>query len=130
MISRRAVGVDCPYSRDVGTHSKETDMIKRFNPFTPWTLGMQIAKIGIEAQAVIALRMAGMMGLWDTHPSEVHRMVAEKQRAAVASVGAASRAVMAGKSPEAVLSAGLKPIGRRTASNARRLARLGPKTGA
>ncbi|WP_415182020.1 antifreeze protein [Phaeovulum sp.] len=100
-----------------------------FDPFAPFALCMDIAKIGMEAQSVVTYRLAGLMGLWDTPPSEVNRMFAEKQRAMVWSVGAAQRAVFAGKSPEAVMRAGLKPIGKRTAANARRLARLGPKNG-
>ncbi|WP_441869269.1 hypothetical protein [Phaeovulum sp. W22_SRMD_FR3] len=98
-----------------------------FNPFDAWKLGFEMTRMGVEAQAVIAMRMAGMMGLWATNPAENNRMVREKQVAAAASMMAVGRAAMAGESATNVMRAGLKPIGRKTASNARRLARLGPQ---
>jgi hypothetical protein len=94
--------------------------------FAPWYLGIEMMQMAAEAQAVIAMRTAGMMGLWATNPAEMDRMVAEKTAAAAASMKAVQRATMAGKSPTDVMRAGLKPIGRKTAANAKRLGNLGP----
>ncbi|WP_376871112.1 antifreeze protein [Albirhodobacter sp. R86504] len=94
--------------------------------FAPWYLGVEMVQMAAEAQAVIAMRTAGMMGFWATKPSEMDRMVAEKTTAAMDSMQAAQRAALAGKSPADVMRAGLKPIGRKTAANAKRLGNLGP----
>lgn len=104
-------------------------MSRQTFPLDLWLLGLETARLAVEAQAVIAMRMAGMMGLWAVRPAEFPRMLAEKQRAAAAAGGAAGRAALAGKRPAAVLRAGLKPIGRRVTANSRRLARLGPALG-
>ena len=96
------------------------------NAFTPFFLGLDMLRLGLEAQAVIAMRTAGMMGLWATRPQELSRMVREKPEAAAAAWIAATRAAMGGAGPEAVFRAALAPVKRRTGSNARRLARLGP----
>lgn len=89
----------------------------------PVALMTEMARIGWESQMVIAMRMAGLVGLWPTGQGESHRMVAEKQSAAQASMRAAIRAAAKGATPDQVMSAALKPIGRRTHSNARRLSR-------
>lgn len=94
--------------------------------FSPWYLGVEMMQMASEAQAVIAMRTAGVMGFWATHPSEVDRMVTEKTTAATDSMMAAQRAALAGKSPAEVMRAGLAPIGRKTAANAKRLGNLGP----
>jgi hypothetical protein len=94
--------------------------------FAPWYLGVELVQMATEAQAVIAMRTAGMMGFWATNPSEMDRMVAEKTTAAAASMKAVQRAAMAGESPADVMRAGLAPIGRKTAANAKRLGNLGP----
>ena len=98
-----------------------------YDPLAQWRLSFELAQIGLAAQTVVALRMAGMMGLWQTHPSEVSRMFAEKPRVAAQSIAAATRAAMSGKDADKVMRAGLTPIRRRTSSNARRLTKLGPK---
>lgn len=96
------------------------------NVFAPWYLGVEMMQMAAEAQAVIAMRTAGMMGLWATKPSEMDRMVAEKTAAITDAMQAAQRAALAGESPADVMRAGLKPIGRKTAANAKRLGKLGP----
>ncbi len=103
-------------------------MTQRQNYLTPFLLGMDMWRIGMEAQAVIALRTAGMMGLWATRPAEMTRMVHEKPTAALDAWFAAGRAFMGGAAPQAVMRAGLKPIGKKTGANMRRLGRLGPRS--
>ncbi|MCB1399587.1 MAG: antifreeze protein [Rhodobacteraceae bacterium] len=100
-----------------------------FDPFAQWRLSMELTRIGIASQTVIALRLAGMMGLWATQPSEVSRMIAEKPRVAAQSVAAATRAALAGEDAHKVMHAGLAPIRRRATANAARLTKLGPAGG-
>jgi hypothetical protein len=80
----------------------------------------------VEAQMVIGMRMLGMMGLWPVTPSETARMSSEKLVAVQKADLAATRAALAGKGLIGVADAALKPIRRRTTSNAKRLARRGP----
>lgn len=97
-----------------------------FDLAAPFTLAMQAAQIGMEAQAVIALRMAGFAGLWQLPPEEATRMVVEKAEAAVDAFSAVTQAAFEGAAPETVLAAGMSEIGRRTAGNLERLSRLAP----
>ncbi len=82
-----------------------------------------------QAQMVMAMRMMGMAGAWNVTAAENKRMVDEKTAAAVESGAAMARAMLSGKGPVAVASAGLTPIARRTGANAKRLAKRGPKVG-
>ncbi|MEZ5725851.1 MAG: antibiotic ABC transporter [Paracoccaceae bacterium] len=86
-------------------------------------LWAQVAQIAIESQMVIGLRMAGMMGLLPQHHNEPHRMVQEKLDAAQESGKAMFRAVTRGAPAEKVMAAALRPYGRRTRANARRLSK-------
>jgi hypothetical protein len=74
-----------------------------------------------EAQAVIAMRLAGMAGLWPVAPQEGLLMLAEKvaagQDATMAALGAGLRGASA---PEVALAA-MQPYRQRTQANARRL---------
>jgi len=102
-------------------------MAQRYNTLAPFHAGMDFWRIALEAQTVIAFRMAGMMGLWATRPQEMTRMIDEKPAAILDAWCAASAAFMAGAAPAGVMRAGMKPIGLKTAANARRLRRLGPR---
>ncbi|WP_411838797.1 antibiotic ABC transporter [Paracoccus sp. ME4] len=84
-------------------------------------LASQFARMAIEANMVIGMRMAGMMGLMVQSPGEPFRMIAEKQAALSESMIAMASAGMRGHSAERMLSAGLRPYGRRTRANSRRL---------
>lgn len=100
-----------------------------FDPLTPISIALQATRIGIEAQTVIAMRLAGMAGLWDTPPSEVTRMVVEKAEAAIEALEASAWAALEGKAPDAVLAAGMTEIGRYTSRNLTRLSSMGPAKG-
>jgi hypothetical protein len=96
--------------------------------FTGWNamslqVWRQMVRMGIESQVVIGMRMAGMMGLMAQAPGEPFRMVAEKQAAASEAAFAMARAAGRGASADRVLSAGLRPYGKRTKANSRRLTR-------
>ncbi|MTD98699.1 antibiotic ABC transporter [Paracoccus sp. YIM 132242] len=92
------------------------------NPVRLWT---QFARIAIESQMVIGLRTAGMMGIMAQAPGEPFVMVAEKQAAATESLFAMARAASRGHSAERVMAAALRPYGKRTRANSRRLGRVG-----
>jgi hypothetical protein len=79
----------------------------------------------VETQMVMAYRVMGMAGLWAVAPGENQRMVAEKGPAFAAAALAASRAAMAGRRPDQIMNAWVRPLRRKTRSNARRLGRLG-----
>ncbi len=96
------------------------------NPFSFWASAVQMGWIAMEAQAVIAMRLWGMAGLWAVAPSENRRMVSEKAAAFTRAGGDAALAVMTGKAPAEVVAASLRPIRRTTRSNVRRLSRRGP----
>lgn len=79
-----------------------------------------------EAQVVIGMRSLGMMGLWPVADTEDARMVSEKLAAVTQSVKAAGAAAVAGKRPDEVAMAALKPLGRKTRANAKRLSKRKP----
>ncbi len=93
-------------------------------PKNPARLWAQFARMSIEAQMVIGLRTAGMMGIMAQAPGEPFRMVAEKQAAATESLFAIAQAAGRGHSAERVMAAGLRPYGKRTRANSRRLGRV------
>lgn len=88
---------------------------------TQWTLMM------IEAQRVIAMRLAGMSGTWNVSAKEDSRMVTEKHQAAVAAGQAMIQTAARGASPAVVALAGLKPVRAKTRANNSRLTKSGPK---
>ena len=90
------------------------------NPVRVWA---QVTRLAIESQMVIGLRVAGMMGFIDQSPGEPFRMVAEKQAAMTESFYAIARTAGRGDSADRVISAGLRPYGKRTRANSRRLVR-------
>jgi len=90
-------------------------------PFDFFRPAMEAGMLLIEAQQVIALRMAGMAGVWRMRPDEPQRMVEEKTAAGQASMVAAMKAGLSGKSPADVAMAAMKPVRRQTKANAARL---------
>ena len=99
-----------------------------FSPITPFDalrLGYQMSMLTLESQSVVAMRLWGMAGLWNVAPTENTRMVAEKSTAMIASGMAAQRAIASGASATETALAAIKPLRRRTGSNARRLSRRG-----
>ncbi|WP_410216875.1 antibiotic ABC transporter [Paracoccus sp. (in: a-proteobacteria)] len=96
-------------------------MMPMFLPAPQMRLVSQFSRMAIEAQMVIGLRMAGMMGLMAQAPGEPFLMVAEKQAAASEAMFAMAKAGMKGASPERMMAVGLRPYGKRTRANSRRL---------
>lgn len=91
----------------------------------PFALWRQMNQIAWNSQMVIALRVAGMMGVLKQDAAEPQRMVQEKADAAGESMRAALRAAASGKRADHVMAAALRPYRRRASANARRLTRRG-----
>ena len=98
-------------------------------PFAPpspaqmMRLGLRSSVMMAEAQAVIAMRMFGMMGMWPVSPGENARMISEKLAAVQEAQMAVMKAAMKGASPTTMAEAALRPVRKRTKANAERLAR-------
>ena len=92
-------------------------------PLQLWTLGLKTGVMLAEAQTVILLRVWGAAGLWPVSRSESTRMVSEKWPAFLRAYGAAGAAAMQGHAPHRIAEAALRPIGRKTRANSRRLVR-------
>jgi len=99
-----------------------------FDPFALWNLSLEITRMAVESQRIVALRMMGMAGLVPMRADEPARMVAEKHKALAASGQAMSRAMKAGKSATDVMAAGVKPMRAKTKANAKRLTTPARKT--
>ncbi|CTQ50871.1 antifreeze protein [Jannaschia donghaensis] len=84
-------------------------------------LQMRTARMLVEAQSVIGLRMMGMAGMTSADPDETLRMVTEKQTAFAAAAMAGAGALLAGKTPTQAYGLALTPIGRTTRANSKRL---------
>ena len=84
-------------------------------------LGWAMTRLGLDAQEVVALRLAGFAGLWSLPPGEAERMVAEKGPAFVDAWSRGAVALSRGASTSAALGASLRPLHRRAAANRKRL---------
>tara|TARA_R110002124_G_scaffold100107_4_gene246570 strand:- start:2126 stop:2446 length:321 start_codon:yes stop_codon:yes gene_type:complete len=98
-------------------------MARHTNPADAWKLGFDSWRMISEAQYVVALRVAGMSGLWRMQPSETTRMVSEKNAAFTQSATKALMAASSGARPDQILAAALGPVSKKTAGNAKRLSR-------
>ncbi|OCX65939.1 hypothetical protein BFP70_07375 [Thioclava sp. SK-1] len=99
------------------------------DPMSSIELSMDAARVSFAAQGVIAMRLAGMAGLWHAAPDEMLRMVQEKQQAVMEMTEAATNAMLSGQSPDRIMQAGLAEVDRHTSGNLRRLTALGPNLG-
>lgn len=102
-------------------------MAKFTTPMDYWMSGFQATLMLAEANAVIAMRMLGMAGIWSVPPSENTRMVTEKMAALSTAMARGTQAAMTGGSPDQVASAVIKPLRSKTRSNVRRLSKRGVK---
>lgn len=91
------------------------------SPLSYLKTGFDLWQLTVNAQAVIAMRMLGGMGLWYASPDENWMMIAEKQRAAAKSLSKATNAALSGKAPSAIFNAALLPYSSRARANVRRL---------
>ena len=102
-------------------------MARKKNSSALWRNAMQIGMVMSEAQAVIAMRMMGMAGLWSVTPSENDRMVSEKVQALTRAMTDSARVAQRGGSTDQITAAAIKPIRNKTRANAKRLGKRGIK---
>ncbi len=98
-------------------------MARNANPADMMRLSLAWWTMMAEAQTVIGLRTLGMAGILPAKDSENSRMVSEKVAAMTQSLNAAGKAALAGKRPDEVALAAIRPLGRKTRANAKRLSR-------
>jgi len=78
-----------------------------------------------EANAVISMRLAGMIGIWSVTDKENDRMVEEKIEAMGDAQFEMWKSAITGGSADDVIAAGLKPVRNATRANAKRLSKRG-----
>lgn len=91
------------------------------SPFALLSLNMQTATLICETQTVMALRLMGMSGTIPARRGENKRMVAEKTPAMIDAYAAATKATLAGKRPDQIMSDAMKPLSRKVRANRKRL---------
>lgn len=99
-------------------------MTRHASPMELWQGGMEITHLLVETQFVVFYRTLGMLGLAAVAPGENRRMIAEKGPAFTEAAMAASRAALSGRRPDEIVGAWVRPLRRKTRSNARRLGRV------
>ncbi len=90
-------------------------------PFDAWRAGLEMARLGIEAQAVLWLRTMGATGAWNTPFDEGWRALREKPDAFAEALGRAAEAASRGQPAPLVISAAVGPLTRAAQENRRRL---------
>jgi hypothetical protein len=97
------------------------------NPMQVWNgwlaLSWQAARLGFEAQSVIALRMLRLAGGGARGRAEAQRMVTEKAAAMVEAQAAATAAAITGGQGRRIASKAVQVYKRRVRQNRRRLTR-------
>jgi hypothetical protein len=91
------------------------------NPFAMLNLQAQMTALALDTQAVMALRLMAMSGAIPARRGENDRMVNEKAPAMADAYAAATKAVMAGKSPDMIISAAIAPLTKKVRANRKRL---------
>jgi hypothetical protein len=95
------------------------------NMFDVMSTSARIWHLGFESHNVIALRVMGMAGVWDTPFDENWRMVTEKPHEFIKSGRDGMLAVIAGKHPTHVVDASITPLNHATKANRERLSQRG-----
>ncbi len=75
-----------------------------------WTVGVHAAQMAVEAQTVMTLRLLGLAGAWTAVPAEAARMLLEKPDAVIRSASSATEAMIAGKRPDQIAEAAMRPL--------------------
>jgi hypothetical protein len=91
------------------------------NPLKLMTLNTQFASLMLDTQAVMALRIMGMAGALPHARTENARMMDEKGPAMTKAFQAATKAAMAGKSPDQIMTAAMAPVSKKVRANRKRL---------
>ena len=99
----------------------------RNTPLHYWANAMEVGYVMAEAQAVIAMRLMGMAGVWSVTPTEDGRMISEKVYAMTKAATDSTKVALRGGTADQIAAAAIKPVRRKTRSNARRLGKRGLK---
>jgi hypothetical protein len=95
--------------------------------FDTMRLGWSMARLGLEAQTVMAIRIAGLAGLMVLPPGEAMRMVQEKGPAFSDAWMKGAVALASGAGVPAAMGLALKPLHRKAQANRKRLTRSGKR---
>lgn len=101
-------------------------MSRKASPFDLLFTAHRMWWLAAETNAVMAMRLMGMGGMWNVTKGEDARMWNEKPAAFQQSAIAATTAMMSGKRPDQIVDAAMRPLGRKVSANRRRLAKRGP----
>ena len=91
------------------------------NPMTLIGLNANFVTLMLETQAVMTLRILGMAGALPQRQGENTRMFEEKGPAMFSAYTAATKAAMAGQSPDRIFEAAMKPVSKKVRANRKRL---------
>jgi hypothetical protein len=92
--------------------------------FPLWQSWIDLARLGFDANSVIALRSLRLLGGGADGAREARQMVSEKVAAFAAGQAAAMFALATGKPFEVAAARALAPVKRQVRANRRRLSRL------
>ncbi len=95
--------------------------------FDAMRLGWAVARLGVEAQTVMAIRIAGLAGLMALPPGEAMRMVEEKAPAFTDAWLKGAVAMASGAGVPAAMGVALKPLHRKAQANRKRLTKTGTR---
>lgn len=84
--------------------------MRQTNPFDLSDLVAPGVELLAEAQMVVAMRLAGMLGLWPVRWDETHRMISEKGPALMSAASDAQTAALAGRRFDEILIAAITPL--------------------
>ena len=91
------------------------------NPLAFFSLQTQVTELMVDTQTVMTLRLMGMSGAIPARHGENDRMVAEKGPAMADAYAAGAKAMMAGSTPDQVMSAAMAPLSKKVRANRKRL---------
>ena len=99
--------------------------MRHTNVFDYLSAAASFCHLAVEAQNVVALRVMGLAGIWNTPFDEGWRMMAEKPKTFFVSGSEGTAALLSGKSPDKVVSAALEPLQQAARDNRVRLSERG-----
>lgn len=80
------------------------------NPFDLGNIVLPSLDLLTEVQMVVAMRMAGLVGLWPVETSETQRMLSEKGPALMGAATDAGTAALAGRRLDEIVIAAITPL--------------------
>ncbi|MCR9125066.1 MAG: antifreeze protein [Rhodobacteraceae bacterium] len=89
-------------------------------------LWINCARLGLDANRVVTMRLMGMVGGWTVSDTENADMLSEKLPAFTEAYLSALLAALSGQTPDRVMQAMIDPLSDRAALNRERLSQSGP----